>query len=44
MKAGWVEVPELGTTEIVFFVQVFAAQLLNQFPELKSRGIVGVSK
>lgn len=34
VKSGWVEVPDLGSHETVFFVRVFSHDLLERFPQL----------
>jgi len=40
VKSGWVEVPELGSDETMYFVFVLNPELLKKFPNLTSGKIV----
>ncbi len=39
VKSGWTEIPELGSSETVYFVRVFSSDLLKRFPDLVLAGV-----
>jgi len=41
VKSGWIEIPELGSDETVYFVCVFNPDLLKRFPQLAPSKVVG---
>lgn len=44
VKCGWIEVPELGTDETMFFVFVLDKALLKKFPNLLTNDVLDMEK